>query len=191
MTFWTGAQAGTVVAAAAVLLTGIVYVVLRALVSPLRSVPGPFPARFTRLWYLRELVRENFEQTNIQLHRKYGTSTGSLHDTDWMCLPSLGNIVRLAPNLYSFDDPEAIKVIYNKDHIFSKSRWYTAAVPPGMENSFTTPDNKVAALIRRKMANVFTMSSLLAYESLTDECGDLFVQKLKSFAHSGKPFDLG
>jgi hypothetical protein len=46
------------------------FVLLR---DPLRSVPGPFLARFTRLWYLRKVWRGDFEKTNIALHKKYGS----------------------------------------------------------------------------------------------------------------------
>lgn len=51
--------------------------VFRAVFTPLRSVPGPFLARFSRLWYLYKLWEGNFEKVNIELHRKYGTWFGS------------------------------------------------------------------------------------------------------------------
>jgi len=41
--------------------------------SPLRSVPGPFTASFTRLWKLRQMYKGDMEKTNIALHRKYGS----------------------------------------------------------------------------------------------------------------------
>lgn len=59
----------------AVLVYPTLYVfanVTRAGLSSLRSISGPFLTRFTRLWLLRQLSRGQFEQTNIQLHRKYG-----------------------------------------------------------------------------------------------------------------------
>ncbi len=34
------------------------------------------------------------------------------------------------------------------------------------------------------------MTSLLAYESLIDDCGNLLIEKLKSFAASGETIDL-
>lgn len=57
---------------AALGLSRIVYVLYRAAVDPLRSVPGPFLARFTRLWWFGALAREDFEKTNISLHKKHG-----------------------------------------------------------------------------------------------------------------------
>lgn len=41
--------------------------------DPLRNVPGPFLARYTRLWLLRQYMKGDFEKTNISLHNKYGT----------------------------------------------------------------------------------------------------------------------
>ena len=42
------------------------------LFSPLASVPGPFLARFTDLWYAWRINKGHFEWDNISLHRKYG-----------------------------------------------------------------------------------------------------------------------
>lgn len=61
----------------------VVYVLLQALLDPLRSIPGPFLARFTRLWYFLEVYRGAFELTNVELHRRYGP------------------VVRIAPREYS------------------------------------------------------------------------------------------
>jgi len=48
------------------------YYIVPAFLSPLRHVPGPFWARFTRLWKLIEIYGGHFEKTNVELHRKYG-----------------------------------------------------------------------------------------------------------------------
>jgi hypothetical protein len=42
--------------------------------DPLRDIPGPFLARFTRLWLLRQYVKGKFQKTNLQLHEQYGMS---------------------------------------------------------------------------------------------------------------------
>jgi hypothetical protein len=52
---------------------------IRGLISPLRSVPGPFLARFTRLWELRAIYKHDFATYNIELHKKYGACTKSYH----------------------------------------------------------------------------------------------------------------
>jgi hypothetical protein len=43
-----------------------------SITSPLRSIPGPLLARFSKLWYLWRVYHGHFEQDNIELHRKYG-----------------------------------------------------------------------------------------------------------------------
>lgn len=79
-----------------------VYILLRALLDPLRDVPGPFLARFTRWWYFFEVYKGNYELRNIELHNKHGP------------------IVRIAPGEYSIDDVDAVKTIYGYGSAFVK-----------------------------------------------------------------------
>lgn len=54
-------------------VTLLFYPLINALLlDPLRKVPGPFWARFSRLWYLGRILEGRFEKVNIDLHRKYG-----------------------------------------------------------------------------------------------------------------------
>ena len=57
---------------ALLLLFCLLQILYSAITSPLRSIPGPFLARFTKLWYLWRVYNGHFEQENIELHRKYG-----------------------------------------------------------------------------------------------------------------------
>ena len=86
-------------------VVGAIFFLLRHLLSPLRQIPGPVFARFTKTWYFLQISRGDFHDTNIELHRKYG------------------KIVRIAPNQYSIDDPEAIKIIYALGSPFPKADW--------------------------------------------------------------------
>lgn len=89
----------------AVLLLGGLYtlfVLAQYVLNPLRNIPGPFLARFTRFWYFYEIYKGSFEATNIELHRKFGP------------------IVRIAPSEYSIDDVEAAKTIYGHGNAFTK-----------------------------------------------------------------------
>ena len=72
----------------------LIYGLLQYFLDPLRSLPGPFLARFSRFWYFFELYKGSFEETNIELHKKYGP------------------IVRIAPHEYSVDDVDAARTIY-------------------------------------------------------------------------------
>lgn len=50
----------------------VIYQLLHRLFSPLRSVRGPFLARFTDAWYAWRLWLGRFERDNQQLHETYG-----------------------------------------------------------------------------------------------------------------------
>lgn len=82
----------------------VLFSLVLGLIDPLRSVPGPLLARFTRLWYIYKIYKGDFERTNINLHKRYGS------------------VVRIAPNEYSIDDVEAAKVIYGHGNAFVKVR---------------------------------------------------------------------
>lgn len=66
----------------AVAALAVLFSLGRALLSPLRKVPGPFAARFTDLWYLCKLYRGDFEAENLYLHNKYGKNDLKQHHQD-------------------------------------------------------------------------------------------------------------
>ena len=80
----------------------ILYLIANFIRDPLRDIPGPFLARFTRFWYFIEVYKGSFEVSNIALHKKYGP------------------IVRIAPHQYSIDDVEAARTIYGHGNEFLK-----------------------------------------------------------------------
>jgi hypothetical protein len=61
----------------------LLYFLVQALLDPLRAIPGPFLARFTRFWYFNKVYQGSFERTEIELHKRYGP------------------VVRIAPHEYS------------------------------------------------------------------------------------------
>lgn len=80
----------------------LLYNVFRPAVSPLRHLPGPFWARFTRFWLLSKVWDGRMHLLNIKLHQQHGP------------------IVRIAPNEYSIDDPESVQLIYGARGAFPK-----------------------------------------------------------------------
>jgi len=80
----------------------LLFFFVNYLLDPLRNIPGPFLARFTRLWYFLEIYKGGFELTDVKLHKKYGP------------------IVRIAPGEYSIDDVEATRTIYGHGNAFVK-----------------------------------------------------------------------
>lgn len=150
----------------------ILTITVTHLISPLKSIPGPFFARFTKLWVFIRIWRGRFEKDNITLHQKYGT------------------IVRYGPHHYSFNDPEAVKVIYGKGTEFDKSSWYEAWNAPGFKTLFTEPSVKVHGQLRRKFQATYSMSSLVTYEAFADHCIALLTQRLQEIANTNKLTDL-
>lgn len=76
--------------------------------SPLRNIPGPFLAKWTNLWRVFNLLVGNPQQTQKQLHDKYGS------------------VVRLGPNFVTLSDPRLIKVVYDARGKFLK----VSSAPP-------------------------------------------------------------
>jgi hypothetical protein len=77
-----------------VVLVTIAYLLRPALAPGLRSLPGPFLAKFTNAWRLYKVFRGDFEKTTIKMHKQYG------------------DVVRIGPNIVSIADPGAIESIY-------------------------------------------------------------------------------
>jgi hypothetical protein len=68
----------------------------------LRDIPGPFVAKYSRLWKLHSVWKGNHQDVAIDLHRRYGP------------------LVRIGPKHISVGDPEAIPVIYGLNNGFTK-----------------------------------------------------------------------
>ncbi|OQV03519.1 hypothetical protein CLAIMM_08555 [Cladophialophora immunda] len=152
------------------LLGTLLFVVLlrlySALSSPLRGLPGPWSTPFSRLWFLREVWYGTFHITDIKLHEK------------------LGAIIRIAPNQYSLDDPDAVQLIYGSKAGFTKSHWYTAGEVPGNPNPniFSDLNNERHAFNRRKISSAYSMTSLLKLEPFINRCTAILQQRLDDFA---------
>ncbi|XDG09044.1 hypothetical protein ABKA04_008659 [Annulohypoxylon sp. FPYF3050] len=151
----------------------LLYRFFRHVASPLRSVPGPFLARFTNLWYFFTLKKANFEVVNRELHEKYGP------------------IVRYGPNRYSFDDLTATKTIFGHGTQFQKSSWYIAWSQPNAWNLFGERDISKHSKYRRQYQADYSMSSLVEYEPFVDECAGIFDQRLQELSQSGLPVNMG
>ncbi|KAH9207923.1 cytochrome P450 [Leptodontidium sp. 2 PMI_412] len=136
--------------------------VLRALFSPLLTVPGPFLARFTRMWYF------------LAVHRKYGP------------------IVRIAPNYYSIDDPNAVKTIYGFSNSWKKGPWYSIVSDPNraIPDLFSYRDIKRHAANRRQVASFFTVTSLVKMEEQIMICLRAMEQRFNEMASSGEEVNL-
>ncbi|GME34413.1 Cytochrome P450 [Neofusicoccum parvum] len=165
------ASIGVVVFSACLLVLRSIF---RAAFSPLRSVPGPFLARFTRLWYLYKIWEGDFEKTQRTLHRRYGS------------------IVRLTPYEYSFDDPTVIRTIYGHGTSFTKAPFYHASANLDYytEDLFSGRDPKVHSMNRRKVAPLYSMTAVLRMEEPVNEAIEVFEKSLRHIANSELDINL-
>ena len=135
--------------------------------DPLRSVPGPLLARFTRLWEANRGRQGHIELDTIRLHKQYGP------------------VVRLAPGRYSLNDPSAVRVLYGHGSKFAKTSYYSSFQDPGYPNIFSQRDIHAHSEMRRKAASLYSVTSLVSYESFVDRCTSQFCQILGDFADAG------
>lgn len=72
----------------------LAYITYYGFLSPLSGIPGPFIARFTRLWLAYHGWKGDFHIVLTEIHEKYGTT------------------VRVGPDEVLTLSPDAIKKIY-------------------------------------------------------------------------------
>ncbi|KAJ5986621.1 hypothetical protein N7451_010986 [Penicillium sp. IBT 35674x] len=170
---------------------------VQAWLHPLRDVPGPFWARFSRLWYLHAVSRGDFHKINVGLHQKYGEQplqvSKSVDRTNAYGVRSgVGSVVRIAPGQYSIDDPKAMKIIYSHSSPFVKAPWYLASANSNPESYdlFTDRNPRRHSENRRKVAALYSMTSIVAMEAYVSECTSVLFQRLSELAASAQTFDL-
>ena len=81
----------------------VIYLARNKFYNGLQKYPGPALAAYTNWWRFFENWTRETETRHIALHRQYG------------------DVVRLGPNVLSFADPRAIKVIYGLNKGMTKS----------------------------------------------------------------------
>lgn len=136
------------------------------------SIPGPWLASFTRLWYFMHVRTGHFHHENIELHRRYGP------------------ICRVGPGLYSISVPD--KEVYGIGSKFRKSDWYEGWKHPSPEKwgLFADQDIRRHADTRKRFQGLYSMSSLLSYERYVDDGAAIFQQRLAEFEKSQEPVDM-
>jgi len=83
-------------------LSLLIYLLRNKYYNGLHRYPGPWLAAYTNYWRFFNALGRKTEKTTIALHRKHG------------------DVVRLGPNVLSFADPKAIKIIYGLNKGFTK-----------------------------------------------------------------------
>lgn len=106
--------------------------------------------------------------------------------------PKIGPIIRVAPQMYSIGDPAAMKPIYGIGSPLKKSSWYDYWGDPRVPNHnlFSAIDPPFHAAMRRKMANLYTMTTIKSYEPYVNNCVRVLLEQFDRFAAKGEWFDL-
>lgn len=104
----------------------------------------------------------------------------------------IGPIIRVAPQMYSIGDPAAMKPIYGIGSPLKKSSWYDYWGDPRVPNHnlFSAIDPSFHAAMRRKIANLYTMTTIKSYEPYVNNCVRVLLEQFDRFATKGEWFDL-
>jgi hypothetical protein len=61
----------------AVVAYNLLWLIYTSLISSLRKIPGPFLARISRVWEIKEAATGNLHETIMHLHQRHGKSMAS------------------------------------------------------------------------------------------------------------------
>ena len=99
----------------------IPQVLYQAYDTNLRDIPGPWQAKYTRLWLLRAISSRSFHKINLDLHRRHGSST--------ITLPFFSVALK--------KDECKFRLNVNKDLSFALPPTNTASMTPRVPKLFT------------------------------------------------------
>lgn len=96
------------------------------------------------------------------------------------------------PQDVGVDDPGAVKTIYGIVSKFPKSDWYHSFGVPGSKgaNMFNDQDMRRHSENRKQFQHVYSLSTMISYETFADECLDLLATRLDEIAKRSRPVDL-
>ncbi|KAH8800518.1 putative benzoate 4-monooxygenase cytochrome P450 [Flagelloscypha sp. PMI_526] len=140
----------------------------------LRSFPGPFFAKLTRLWAF--WVQKEDMQMHLIIHR--------LHDQH-------GDIVRIGPREISIRKSAAIPIIYGPSSKCTKSPWYSRHNLPEHDNGLINlRDPSEHRRRRRAWDRGLNAQSLSVYEPRVESKADSLICQLRLQAHSESPINM-
>ncbi|KAB8230800.1 cytochrome P450 [Aspergillus alliaceus] len=159
----------TAIVIAPAFLTGLLFY-RYYIKDPLRSVPGPFLASWSRLWLLRQVYSGQLHISDIKAHEKYGP------------------IYRAAPNYVIVNDPKYI----HESHKWNRSDWFITLDPQvGLQSVGTARTMSQHNFQRRRIAPAYNLDSTYKMEQRLDISILEFIQTLNiRFAMTGKVCDL-
>ncbi|KAK3358480.1 cytochrome P450 ClCP1 [Lasiosphaeria ovina] len=173
---WTLAY-GVLALIGATTLFNIVYNIF---FHPLRSFPGPFWHRASRLPFAWDAIRGNNARHMYDMHQKYG------------------RVVRVGPNHLSFTDAQSWKDIYghrtgaqhSQTPEHAKSTVFYRSIA-NVAKHIINADRSEHTLLRRAMSHGFSDKSIRNQEVLIKRYVDLLVKRLHENCSDGeKPLNM-
>ena len=109
----------------------------------------------------------------------------------WLSLRK-GPIVRLSPGRYSIRSEDAVKKIYGPGAQFPKSQFYHAFGNPDSSQAdlFSEQDIRRHAAKRRKVASLYSLTTLLSYEPFANSVIKVLQNTLEGCARSRSLIDV-
>ncbi|EXJ56175.1 hypothetical protein A1O7_09106 [Cladophialophora yegresii CBS 114405] len=131
----------------------------------LQSIPGPVLARFSDLWRFVDACKGHHQQTMSQLHSEYGP------------------VVRVGPKIVSVADPAAVELILglkaNLDKTDSVNPMINAHEGEYLPMLISAKNSKLHARLKRPIAGAYSMSTLLSFENVVNDCSDKLMRRLR------------
>jgi cytochrome P450 len=137
---------------------------------PIANVPGPFFGRISNIPYTRWFWDGYFHRIGLNLHAKYGP------------------VVRVAPNLLSFDTETSYREIYcymGGRTPFIKGGYYTALDRGKFPSIVSTIDPAEHSRMRKLISHAFSARSLGEQEELVHNHVDQLVTQLQKTSQEG------
>ncbi|KAH8812705.1 cytochrome P450 [Xylogone sp. PMI_703] len=137
--------------------------------TALNDIPGPFVAKFSNLWLMKQARQGRRYKVVDEWHKK------------------CGKFLRIQPNHVSVADDAAIVPIYGHGNGFLKSDFYDAFVSI-QRGLFNTRDRAEHTRKRKTVSHTFSAKSVAQFETYMHQNLDIFVRQwdsLSTNAHGG------
>ncbi|KAH6680968.1 cytochrome P450 [Halenospora varia] len=145
---------------------------------PLRSYPGPWYCRISRLWAFIQVTRGFFPYKVANLHEKYG------------------EVVRVAPNELMYTSPDAWQTIYGKNplpggrsSLLRKDPAFYGSIFEQKDTLMDAEGEKLKAS-KKPLSHAFSLTSILATQSHLHTYTSALIKQLQNHALSGTSADL-
>jgi hypothetical protein len=121
--------------------------------SPLKKIPGPRAATWTRLWLAYTLVSGRAGKRFVELDRQFGKCIPPLVLLSVVDI-AIGPVVRIGPNHVLISDADTIRRVLAVGSRYTRGPWFdTLRMDPARNNITSERDMKKHQAVRHVLAN--------------------------------------